>query len=107
MDKEQLLEAALDAVAVREQAFEEACIAFADAESAYRIRKSKAYLEAEGTEKAREATAIVKVERFLEARNSTQAVKEFTLQKLRDAQAVVSARQSLLAADIRTNKAFA
>lgn len=75
-----------------------------------RIRKAniafnsqKAYLAAEGTEKARNSEAIIKVERFLRERDRTEAVKEFTLHKLRDAQAAVSARQSLLAASLRTN----
>lgn len=106
-DKEETLERTLDVVSYREEAYRDACMQYADAESSYRIAKSKEYLLAEGTEKAREATAIVKVERLLEAKEKAKAVKEFTEQYLRDAQLSVSARQSLLNADLRTNKAFA
>jgi len=107
MDREQQLEKALNAIADREEAYEEACKSFADAESEYRIQKSREYLAAEGTEKAREATAIIRVEKYLRERDRLEAVKDFTFQKLRDAQMATSARQSLLNADVRTNKAFA
>jgi hypothetical protein len=107
LDKEQILEQALDTVADREIAFESACVEFAEAESTYRIRFAKEFLNAEGTEKARHSTAIVAVEKQLRERDRTEAIKEFTFQKLKDAQMAVSARQSLLNADIRTNKAFA
>jgi hypothetical protein len=106
-DKEQQLEAMMDVVWDREEAFQTACLEYADAESEYRVRFSKAYLEAEGTEKARNAEAIIKVEKLLRERDRTEAVKDFTFQKLKDAQSAVSARQSLLNADTRTNKSFA
>lgn len=106
-DREQILEDTLAIVADREQAFEDACVQYADAESEYRVRFAKAYLAAEGTEKARNSEAIIAVENFLRERDRLEAVKEFTKEKLRDAQAAVSARQSLLNADLRTNKAFA
>lgn len=106
MDREAQVEAALDAITDREQAFQFACIEFAEAESEYRVQFAKAFLKAEGTEKARHSTAIVEVERFLRERDKTEAVKEFTKEKLKDAQACVSARQSLLNADVRTNRAF-
>lgn len=106
-DKEQNLENCLDAVADREKAYQEACEKHAEAESEYRIQKAKEYLAAEGTEKAREAAAIVKVEKFLRERDRTEAIRDFTREKLRDSQMATSARQSLLNADVRTNKAFA
>ncbi len=106
-DREQYVEKALDAVYDREQAFETACVQFAEAESEYRVQFARAYLAAEGTEKARNSTAILAVERYLRERDRTDAIKEFTKEALRDAQATVSARQSLLAAELRTNRAFA
>lgn len=106
MDKEYYLEQALDAVAEREEAYGEVCKSYFDAESEYRIQKAEAYLAAEGTEKAREAASIKKVEKLLRERNRAEAVRDFTKEKLRDAQLAVSARQSLLNADLRTNKAF-
>ncbi len=102
-DKEQALEQMLDAVADREQAFEEACTKYAEAESEYRVQFARAYLAAEGTEKARNSDAILKVERFLRERDRTEAVKEFCKEKLRDSQNAVQARMSLLYADVRTN----
>lgn len=107
LDKEQILEQALDVVTDREEAFETACIEFAEAESTYRILFAKAFLNAEGTEKARHNTAILAVEKQLRERDRSNAVKEFTFQKLKDAQMATSARQSLLSADLRTNRAFA
>lgn len=106
MDRDQQLEQALDRVSVLETAFEDACVAFGSAENEYRVQFAKAFLMAEGTEKARHNTAILAVERFLRERDRTEAVKEFTKEKLRDAQAAVSARQSLLSADVHTSRSF-
>lgn len=105
-DHDERLESALDALPALETAFEESCTAYAVAESDYRIEFARAFLKAEGTEKARNSTAIIAVERFLRERDRCEAVKEFTFQKLKDAQSVVSARQSLLNANVRTNAAF-
>lgn len=105
-DKDEQLEAALERVATLEEDFEKACIAHADAESEYRVQFAKQYLLAEGTEKARNSEAIVAVERFLRDRDSKEAIKEFTREKLRDAQAAVSARQTLLKSSLDTNRAF-
>lgn len=100
------MEAALDRLPELEEAFQAACTDYATAESDYRIEFSRAFLRAEGTEKARNAEALIAVERFLRERDRTEAVKEFTKEKLRDAQQTVSAYQSLLNAQVRTNAAF-
>jgi hypothetical protein len=105
MDKEQKLEQALALLADREAAFERACLDYADAESEYRINLSKETLSASGTDKTRAAIALTKVEKFLKARNKAEAVKEFTKEKLKDCQTAVFARQALLNADVRTNRA--
>jgi hypothetical protein len=105
IDKDEKLEGALSALAIHEEAFEAACVEYAIAESDYRIKFARKFLEADGTEKARHSTAIVDVEKELRERDRSEAVKEFTKEKLRDAQAVVSARQSLLYADVKTNAA--
>lgn len=106
MDREEALEAALDAVQDREAAYGKALADYADAESEYRVQFAKAYLAAEGTEKARQSDAILKVERYLRERDKCEAVKEFMREALRDAQAAVSARQSLLSSSRRTSEAF-
>jgi hypothetical protein len=100
------LEQALEAVAAIEPDFEKALIDHANAETAYRVRKSEEYLKAEGTIQSREATAIVAVKQLLEQRNRAEAVKDFLKEKLRDRQAAVSARQSLLSAEVKTNQRF-
>lgn len=107
MDRDEQLEAALERVSILEEDYEQALIKAAEAEAEYRVRFAKAFLGAEGTEKARNSVAIIEVERFLEERNRTEAIREFTREKLKDAQAAVSARQSLLSASLRTNNAFA
>lgn len=106
IDKDEQLERALDAVAEVEPDFEKALLDYADAESNYRIRKSEEYLKAEGTIQSREAEAIKKVAQLLRERNKAEAVKDFLKAKLKDRQDAVSARQSLLSAEVKTNRAF-
>lgn len=103
--KDERLEGALGTLSTYEEAFEQACTEYADAESDYRVKFAQRFLEAEGTEKARHSTAIVAVADQLRRRDKAEAVKEFTKEKLRDAQTTVSAYQSLLYADVRTNTA--
>lgn len=105
MDREQKLEQTLSTLADREEAFERACLDFADAESDYRVKLAKRFLAADGSVDARKSQAIIDVEKELRERDRTEAVKEFTKEKLKDAQTAVFARQSLLNADVRTNRA--
>lgn len=105
MDREQKLEQALSLLADREDAFEQACLGFADAESEYRVELAKAFLKASGSVEARKHQATIDVQRQLKERDKTEAVKEFTKEKLKDCQTAVFARQSLLNADVRTNRA--
>lgn len=105
-DRDEQLEKSIEAMEVMEDAFEEALLAYADAESAYRIRRSDEYLKAEGTEKAREAQAILAVAKLLQERNRAEAVKDFVKAKMKDRQEAVSARQSLLSSARRTNERF-
>lgn len=106
MDREQLLEKELDRIAEIEADYAKACVEYAEAESEYRVQFAKAYLAADGTEKARNSEAVVAVERFLRERDRTEAVREFTRERLKDSQSAISARQSLLSAELRTNRAF-
>ena len=106
LDRDEKLEAALADVASIEPEFEKALLDYATAETNYRIRKSEEYLKAEGTEKAREATAIVAVKKLLAERDRAEAVKDFLKVKIKDRQDAVSARQSLLSAEVKTNQRF-
>ena len=105
-DKEQDLEAALNAVSEIEEGFEKVLTDAVNAKADDEIEYAKAFLKAEGTEKAREAQAKIDTERFKRERYRTEAVREFQRTKLQDAQAAVSARQTLLKANLRTNEAF-
>lgn len=86
--------------------YEKALIDHAEAETRYRVRKAEEYLKAEGSIPEREAKAIVATKQLLEERNRAEAVKDFLKVKMHDRQSAVSARQSLLSAEVRTNRAF-
>lgn len=105
-DPERKLERALNALAEREQAYEAACHEFADAESEYRTQFAKEFLIASGAVEERKQTAMSKVARYLKDREKKEAIKDFTKEKVKDAQLAVSARQSLLSSARRTNEAF-
>lgn len=106
LDRDEQLEAALDMLFDREKAYEDACKEFASAESEYRVQYAKEYLIASGAVEERKQTAMSKVARFLAERERTEAIRDFTKEKVRDAQLAVSARQSLLSSARRTNEAF-
>lgn len=105
-DRDERLEQALGAVEQMEPDYEKALLDYADAETNYRVRKAEEYLKAEGSIQAREATAIIAVKQLLETRNRAEAVKDFLKAKMKDRQDAVSARQSLLSAEVKTNRAF-
>lgn len=105
-DKDEELENALTAVEEIEPDFEAACRNYFTAKAEAKIAEKQEYLNAAGTIQAREATAITKTAAQIRDLAQKQAVYEFLKEKLADRQAAVSARQSLLVASVRTNKAF-
>jgi hypothetical protein len=106
LDREEQLEATLNALDGLEEAYQEALTKYFDAEAEYRIAKADAFLKSEGTEKARDAQAIKETQKLLRERNKAEAVKEFMKAKIKDAQDAVSARQSLLNSSLKTSTAF-
>lgn len=90
------IEISLSTLWDREQAFETAVRDDADAEHAFKMKQARAFLDADGTEKARAAKALVDSGKLYLDHLQKKAVKEFTREKLRDAQDALSARQSLL-----------
>lgn len=106
IDKDEQLEQALGAVAEIEPDFESALLTAADTEADYEVAWAKAYLAAEGSIEARKAAATIATEKYLKAKNDAKAVKEFLRAKLKDRQDTVSARQTLLNSELRTNRAF-
>lgn len=97
------LEACLDAIWSREKDFETACTELADAEHAFKIEEAKKFLSGEGSVDARKAQALVASEHLHGDYLKKKAVKEFSREKLRDAQDALSARQSLLSYEAKTN----
>lgn len=90
----------------RETAFQAAVEDDAMAEHAFKLKKAQAFLAAEGTEKARDARSIVDSEKLFLDHVKKKAVKEFTREKLRDAQMAITARQSLLKYQAQTDFAY-
>lgn len=105
-DKDERLEQALSDVAAIEPDFESALLTSAEAETDLDVLWAKAYLAAEGSIDARKAAATIATANYLKARNDAKAVKEFLRAKLKDRQDAVSARQTLLNSELRTNRAF-
>lgn len=100
------IEKSLSELFTREQEFVTACTEEAEAEHAFKINNAKEFMSADGSVELRKAAALVACEKqhldFLKAK----AVKEFTKEKLRDVQDSLSARQSLLSFEAKTNFAY-
>lgn len=106
LDKDQELENALKAVEDLEPDFSEACKEYFAAKAEAKIAEKAAYSAAEGTIPEREAIAVTKTAELIRDLANKEYLYTFLKEKLADRQAAVSARQSLLAASVRTNKAF-
>ena len=100
------LEVAMIEVDTREPEYGRLLDEEAVAEHAYKVRKAEALLAAEGTEKVKEATSVVESQKEFLRYLKAKAARVFMAEKLADAQSVVSARQSLLAYDGKTNLSY-
>jgi hypothetical protein len=101
--RDQQLEKALTEIYNREQEFTKACTEEAEAEHAYKMKHAREFLQADGAVEQRKATALVACDVLYSDYLKKKAVKEFTKEKLRDSQDALSARQSLLSYEIKTN----
>lgn len=99
----QNLEKSLSEIYVREQDFEKACNDDAQAEHAFKLKYAQEFLSADGSVDARKATALTKCSEEHLAYLKATAVRDFTKEKLRDSQAALSARQSLLTASVKSD----
>lgn len=106
IDKDEQLEQALDAVAEIEPDFEKALNDEATKEHAFKVKQAEEYLKASGTVDERKAKALVTCKDVYLAHLKAVAVKDFLKAKLKDRQDAVSARQSLLSAEVKTNQRF-
>lgn len=101
------LEQSLTELYSRETEYQQACNNDAEAEHAFKIKQAKIYLSSDGSIEARKATALVQCDREYLTHLRTKAVRDFTKEKLRDSQAALSARQSLLSFSAKSDQGYA
>lgn len=97
------LEAVLSELFNREKEYEQACINAAEAESEYRIKIAREFRLAEGTVDAKKNAAIEACAKELSYRDTTDAIKDFTREKVKNAQIACSLRQSIYSAENRSD----
>jgi hypothetical protein len=100
MTTEERVDKAIETMFAREKTLKEALMDHADAEHTYRVELAKKYLAGEGSIEARKANATIQCEAYLLARLKADAKREFAGEALRDARQALSARQSILKADV-------
>jgi len=103
MSNQSHLEKALGELAQRETEYENAVKDAAEKEHIFKMKQAKEFLQADGSMEIRKNEALKACDREYYAYLQSVAVRDFTKEKLRDCQAALSARQSLLSAEIKTN----
>ncbi len=106
MTAEDKLEKSLGELASREALLEDALKADADKAHTYDVEFSKAFLSGSGGAELRKHHATVETENFFKEHLQAKAALTFVKTKIKDAQDAVSARQSLLSAELKTNDRF-
>lgn len=107
MTRTEALEKAISAVADRERAYKAALERDAEAEYQFKIKQAQELLKAEGTEAVKKSIALVACASEYKEHLSATANKDFTKVALIDAQSAMSARQSLLTAESKSNFSYA
>ena len=100
------VEKAITELYSREQALKLALEDAAQKEHEYKLKLAQEFRKAEGTEKARTNAAMEACEKAHLDYIKADAVKAFTSQAIKDCLQVLSARQSLLTADVKSNAAY-
>lgn len=95
------VEKVIGELAHREMSYITACTDVADAEHAYKMKLAREFVQAEGSVDLRKNLALIKCEEVYKEFLTATAVKDYTKEKLKDAQSVMSARQSLLTASVK------
>ncbi len=103
MNREELVEKAIRTVHEREGDYQTAVENEALAEHEFKVQNAKEFLKASGGAEIRKMEALVATENLHKDYLTKQAIAAFTKEKLKDAQAALSARQSLLRFDTNTN----
>jgi len=91
----------------RETEYKNACTTLADAEHAYKVALAEEFGKADGSVDVRKNLALIACKVPYKTYLQAEAVKDYTKELLRDAQQVLSARQSLLSASVRGDFAYA
>ena len=91
----------------REQDYQLACQEDADAEHLFKMKQAKEFLKAEGGVEVRKAIALIACEMEHDNHLHQKAILAFTKEKLKDAQQALTARQSLLAAAVKSDTGYA
>lgn len=105
MNQADKIERAIEELARREKAFEKAQEEFANAEYEYRQAKAKEFLSADGTDKTRESISIKKSAAQMKRKIKAEAQVHLLRTMLDDCRQVVSARQSILSAEVKVHLA--
>ena len=105
MNQTDKIEKAINELALREHAFASAVIESAEAEGTYRQAKAEAYLKADGTIPEKEMQADKQCQAEYARKLIADAMERLTKNKLEDCRAVLSARQSLLSAELKVHQA--
>lgn len=107
MTRNEQVDQAIQDVYEREKAFGDALKREADAEYAFKVKQAQELLNAEGTESVKKSIALTKCSVEYKEYLMATASKEFIKAKLNDAQSVLSARQSLLSAEAKSDFGYA
>lgn len=90
----------------RESAFKDACTKLADAEYEYKTELAVEFGKADGSVDVRKNLALIACKVQYKAYLQADAIKDYTKELLRDAQDVLSARQSLLSASVKSDSYY-
>lgn len=97
------LEKTIGELYTRETAYASACNDAAANEHTFKIKFATEFRKATGSVDLRKQTAMIECQEEYSNHLTADAVRDFTKEKLRDAQAVLSARQSILSATARAD----
>lgn len=103
MNQADLIEKAISELFVREKAYVEACKELAVAEADYRRKRAMTYLNADGTVADRNAQADLECWEEHKRKLAAEATVALTKALLEDCRGVLSARQSILSAQAKSN----
>jgi hypothetical protein len=106
MNQAKVIEDTIKELSICESAYVDACREAAEAEAMYKHERSLKYLQADGTIADRNAQADVEVWDAHKRKLTAEAMLAITRAKLDNCRNILSARQSILSAQSKTNFAM-